>query len=261
MLTFINSSKTMVYEDVVMDTNLTEPRFVKQANDLAEQIVSMGYEKMQELMGISDKLAQLNFHRYVSMVSALQHPEERDSIKLPQRAAIFAYRGDVYDGLDARRLDEEDLRFGQEHIRIVSGLYGILRPLDQIKPYRMEMAYKMPVKNCGSLAEYWQKTVESILLEELEKKGNVLVNLASKEYSVILEPVKKKVRWIDIKFLDFSKGKYRFITLYGKRARGMMAAFIMKEKLDDISGLKEFNDGGYRFSKSDSSEDLFVFKR
>lgn len=252
MLTFINSSKTLQYDDEIPNLPVEEPIFVQEAQKLASHMADLGYEKMQDIMKISDKLALLNFERYVDFVS---------SKETAQRAAVFAYRGDVYDGLEARSMDVDSLLFGQKKLRIISGLYGVLRPLDQIKPYRMEMSYKMSFGGYDSLTEYWQENIREALLRDLEKNGNLLVNLASQEYSGILNKVKDSVQWIDVKFLDLSKGKYRFITLYGKRARGMMARFIMEEKIDDPSDLKEFNSGGYQFSKSDSTDCLFVFKR
>lgn len=252
MLTFINSSKTLQYDDEVKNLPVQEPIFAQEAQALASHMVDLGYEKMQDIMKISDKLALLNFERYVDFVS---------SKTVMQRAAIFAYRGDVYDGLEARSLEEDALRFGQQKLRIISGLYGVLRPLDQIKPYRMEMAYKMPFGGYPSLTAYWQERIRETVRKDLEANGNILINLASQEYSGILTEVKNMVQWIDVKFLDLSKGKYRFITLYGKRARGMMARFIMEEKIDRPVDLKEFSSGGYQFSKTDSSEHLFVFKR
>lgn len=252
MLTFINSSKSMEFEDEVMDIKSSTPFFLSESKELAEHILEMGYERMQEMMGVRDKLANLNFQRYVNLCSL------EENLKRP---AIFAYRGDVYEGLDAKTMDEKSLRFAQQHLCIISGLYGLLRPLDEIEPYRMEMSYKMKIPPYANLTQYWRAHMEFVLASEFLKQDSLWINLASEEYAAILKEVRKDFQWIDVKFLDESKGRYRFITLYGKRARGMMARYIMENKIDDISSLKEFDVGGYQFSPMDSSARQLVFKR
>lgn len=248
MITFINSSKTMNFDNEIRDIEFSNPNFENEANYLASKILDAGFEHMQEIMHVSDKLAELNFKRYIDFLNT--------KIKCP---AIYAYKGDIYTGLKSDLLNKEDLDFGQNHIRIISGLYGILRPLDLIKPYRMEMGYKL--LNEKKLDTYWSKIIKEELEKQVKQTGGVVINLSSKEYSSAIISAKNYSKWIDIEFLDYSKGDYKFITLYGKMARGMMTRYIMKNKIDNPNDLKEFDYEGYRYSKERSASDKYVFIR
>ncbi|MBP2026334.1 cytoplasmic iron level regulating protein YaaA (DUF328/UPF0246 family) [Acetoanaerobium pronyense] len=248
MITFINSSKTMSFDDKGHKIKPSKPIFEDEANYLANKILDLGYEGMQEMMGVSNKLAELNFQRYIDFVNT--------NIKSP---AIYAYKGDVYSGLKAELLSKEDLDFGQKHIRIISGIYGILKPLDEIKPYRMEMGYKFI--NNKKLDVYWNEILKKELKKEMKATGEIIINLSSKEYSAAINSAKNYSKWIDIEFLDSLRGEYKFITLYGKRARGMMARYIMNNKIDNPEDLKEFDYEGYMYSEERSTLDKFVFIR
>lgn len=248
MITFINSSKTMSFDNKEHSIKGSKPIFENEANYLANKMLDLGFEGMQEMMGVSNKLAELNFQRYIDFINT--------SIKSP---AIYAYKGDVYSGLKAELLSKEDLVFGQKHIRIISGIYGILKPLDEIKPYRMEMGYKFI--NNKKLDVYWSEILKEELEKEVKDTGEVIINLSSKEYSAAISSGKNYSRWIDIEFLDYLRGEYKFITLYGKKARGMMARYIMKNKIDNPEDLKKFDYEGYMYSEDRSKTDKFVFIR
>jgi len=178
------------------------------------------------------------------------------------RQAILAFKGDVYQGMKNETLTPADLQFAQQHLRILSGLHGLLRPLDLIKPYRLEMGTKLSVKGKKDLYGFWTESVTVRLNEELARSGNdVLVNLASGEYFKVVNTKKLKARIITPVFKDMKNGQLKVIFLYAKQARGMMAGFILRNRINDPEELKAFSDGGYRFSEAESIGDTWVFTR
>jgi cytoplasmic iron level regulating protein YaaA (DUF328/UPF0246 family) len=205
-------------------------------------------------MGISDKLAMLNAERF----NSFEFPFTGDNA----RPAVFAFNGDVYSGLDAYSLDDSALEFAQSHLRILSGLYGVLRPLDLMQPYRLEMGIKLNTPKAKSLYEFWDLQITDVLNKDLQEQGdNVLVNLASNEY---FSSVKKKAldaMVITPQFKDEKNGKFKIISFYAKKARGMMARYIIENKLSKASQLKAFDAAGYYFAPEESSETDYVFKR
>lgn len=209
---------------------------------------------LSELMDISDALAELNHERFQSLTAEVDR--ERD------RPAALAFSGDVYQGLDARSLDADDLSWAQGRIAILSGLYGVLRPLDLIEPHRLEMGTALKTRRGASLYEFWGDRVNSLLTERLGEQGaSAVVDLASQEYSRAARLKKLDASVITPVFLEESNGKAKTISFYAKRARGMMARFIIEERLVDVAGLRKFRAGGYRLDARSSTDTKWVFSR
>ena len=207
-------------------------------------------------MNISDALAQENFHRYESW--------ERPFNLKNARQAIYAFKGDVYLGLKAEEFGAADLNFAQKHLRILSGLYGLLRPLDLMQAYRLEMGRQFGVNGSKNLYEFWGSKITKALDIELDNqayKRKVLINLASNEYFSSVKSQTLDAEIITPQFRDWARGEFRVLSFFAKKARGEMAAFIIKERINSPCKLKEFNIDGYRFSKEESSDTKLVFKR
>ncbi len=216
-------------------------------------------KKLTELMGISKDLAQLNYERYLSW-----QPDSDNYRNHPGNAkqALLAFRGDVYLGMEAETFSEEDFAFAQDHLRILSGLYGLLRPLDLIQPYRLEMGTKLPVRRKKNLYQFWGPRLTDKVNEVLaDSPSPVLVNLASKEYYSSLQPDGLNARIITPAFLDMKNGQYKMISFFAKKARGMMASWIIRHRLSDPEGLRDFNTGGYAWNEDLSEGDNWVFTR
>lgn len=252
MLVYINSSKSFNFDETDLNIDCTTPFYLRQADMIAQTIRSMGREKMKDTMKISSKLAGVNYQRF------LDYRPNNHNLGKP---AIYFYSGHIYQGFEVSKLSKEDLGFAQQHLRIFSGLYGILKPLDRIQPYRMEMYYQIYPLDKVVLKDYWERQVLDTALEDIEMNGNTVINLSSKEYSQIIEPLRSKVKWIDVHFRDSVKGEYKFVTLYGKKARGMMASYIIRNRINDIEGIKSFDVQGYYYSKEQSDENNLIFLR
>ncbi len=209
---------------------------------------------LSTLMHISDKLAVLNRDRYQAMSGT---PETEQS-----RPAALAFNGDVYQGLSARTLSPDDLAWAQDHIAILSGLYGVLRPLDNIEPYRLEMGTRLQTARGANLYAFWGDRVTQILNQQLEGRPNpVVVNLASNEYSRVVKKKQLNARIITPVFKEITDGKAKTISFFAKRARGMMARYIVEGRHVEPEALEAFTGGNYRFSPERSSEDTLVFTR
>ncbi len=226
------------------------PHFLKDADYLAGKLKKLKTAELESLMNISPKLAQLNAERYATWKSS------------PSRQAIYAYNGDVYDGLNASDLTENQVEFAQQHLRILSGLYGLLKPLDCIKPYRIEMSTAFSTPKADNLYKYWGDRITDLLKKQIKESGsNVLVNLASQEYFAAINTEKLKTRIITPAFKDRSNGKYAMISFFAKRARGMMCRFIIQNAITDFEMLVGFDEGGYHFNHQLSKGDNWVFTR
>ncbi|MEM7038733.1 MAG: peroxide stress protein YaaA, partial [Bacteroidota bacterium] len=211
-------------------------------------------KKLTELMGISKNLAQLNYERYLEW-----EPEFSPGVA---KQAILAFKGDVYLGLDAPSFTEEDFDFAQQHLRILSGLHGLLRPLDLIRPYRLEMGTRLKIRRKKDLYHFWGERLTDKMNETLtEADSNIVINLASKEYFSALQPETLKARIITPSFLDFKNGNYKMISFFAKKARGMMSAYLIKHRITNAEDIKAFDVGGYYFSEERSTEDNWVFLR
>ena len=205
-------------------------------------------------MGISDKLALLNAERFASF----ELPFTADNA----RPAAFAFNGDVYAGLDAGSMSEADIEFAQAHLRILSGLYGVLKPLDLMQPYRLEMGTKLATESGKNLYEYWGHTITDHLNETLATHDTqVVVNLASTEYFSAVKPKGLNAHIITPVFKDEKNGKVKIISFYAKKARGMMARYIIDKRIDTVDKLSEFDEAGYRFAPEQSSDTELVFVR
>ncbi len=254
MLIVISPAKTLDYETPAVTKTHTKPAMLKQSQQLIDILRNYSALDLAELMKLSMKLAELNFDRY-------HHWTPPFTSKNAKQAAL-AMKGDVYTGLDAESLSEEDLAFAQEHLRILSGLYGVLKPLDLMQPYRLEMGTKLPNPAGGDLYSFWGDTITRAVNQALAAQGDeVLINLASNEYFKSIKPKLIEGRIVTPQFKEKKNGSYRMIGFFAKRARGMMSRYIIRNRLQDPEALKAFNTDGYRFSKQQSKGDQWVFVR
>lgn len=254
MLMVISPAKTLDYDTPPVIDKSTQPRFVEHSVELIEVLREKSPQEIAKLMSLSDKLASLNVARYGSW--------ERESTPQNAKQALLAFKGDVYTGLNAEDFSTDDFAFAQQHLRMLSGLYGLLRPLDLMQPYRLEMGTKLVNPRGKDLYTFWGERISQWLNEDLEAQGDqVLLNLASQEYFGAVKPKALNARVIDTVFKDQKNGQYKIISFYAKKARGLMARYVIKERLQDPEGLKDFNLDGYRFDAVSSSENQLVFLR
>ena len=249
----ISPAKTLDYESKLPTTRGTQPIFLETTAKVNRKLVKMSRRDISELMNISPKLAELNHSRYQDFQS--------EHTKRNSRPAIYAFAGDVFVGFDAYTLSIEKLDRLQDSLRVLSGFYGILRPLDLIQPYRLEMGTDLSIGRNKNLYELWQEKVTDYLNQESEK-DEVLVNLASKEYFKVIENRKLKVPVVTPVFKDYKNGKLKIISFYAKKARGAMARFIIETAAENKEDIKAFDLDGYRYSPEESDkEGLLVFTR
>jgi cytoplasmic iron level regulating protein YaaA (DUF328/UPF0246 family) len=249
MLAVISPAKSLDYKRPVPPLPVTQPAFGDDAARLAAAAAKLGARKLAELMHISDSLAKLNADRFRGFPEA------------PSRPAIYAFAGDVYLGFEVHSLPEEAVLFAQDHLRILSGLYGLLRPLDEIRPYRLEMGTKWAPRR-KSLYSFWADRIADQLAADAQASEGPVVNLASKEYwSAVEGRLPKHVPVIEIDFKEAGPKGLRFNTFNAKRARGMMARHICEHRLSDPEALKAFDSDGYRFDPDGSDESRWRFVR
>ncbi|NWL79797.1 peroxide stress protein YaaA [Pseudomonas taiwanensis] len=254
MLLVISPAKTLDYETPPVTSRFTQPEFLDHAQELIQQLRELSPAQIAELMHLSDKLAGLNVARYGSW-----HP---DFTPANAKQALLAFKGDVYTGLNAEDFVEADFDFAQQHLRMLSGLYGLLRPLDLMQPYRLEMGTKLANARGKDLYAFWGERISGWLNEALAAQGDdILLNLASNEYFSSVKRKALNARIIDTEFKDLKNGQYKIISFYAKKARGLMARYVIKERLQDPEGLKDFNYQGYRYSAEHSKPDSLVFLR
>ncbi|OWL90809.1 peroxide stress protein YaaA [Halopseudomonas aestusnigri] len=254
MLMVISPAKTLDYDTPPVIEQNTQPRFVEHSVELIDVLREKSPQEIAKLMSLSDKLASLNVARYGSW--------ERESTPNNAKQALLAFKGDVYTGLNAEDFSADDFAFAQQHLRMLSGLYGLLRPLDLMQPYRLEMGTKLANARGKDLYAFWGERISQWLNEDLAAQGDqVLLNLASQEYFGAVKPKALNARIIDTVFKDQKNGQYKIISFYAKKARGLMARYVIKERLQDPEGLKDFNLDGYRFDPACSSENQLVFLR
>ena len=232
----------------------SEPVMLDQANRLIGFLKKKSPNKLKKLMSISDDLAKLNAERYQSF-SEIQSPKN-------SRQAIFAFQGDVYRGLNATDFDRNDLEFAQQHLRILSGLYGILKPLDLMQPYRLEMGTRLKTRRGENLYKFWGNRITQRLNEEIENgKENVFINLASKEYFSSIKPKLLNGRVYHINFKEYRNGQLKFLSFNAKKARGLMTRYIIKNRIETLDKIKEFNTESYQFDPELSDESNWTFTR
>lgn len=253
MLSVISPAKKLDFEPIAIG-NYSQPKLLDESHQLLDEVRLLSSDDLQSLMGISDKLAQLNFERYRDM----EFPFTLDNAK----QALFAFKGDVYAKMAPEQFDSDEVAFVNNHLRILSGFYGVLRPLDLMQPYRLEMGTKLKNKKGKDLYAFWHKTIVSFLNDELKRIGtDILVNLASGEYFSAIDMEQLNAKKIDIVFKEEKNGKYKVIGINAKRARGLMVRYIVQNRITNPKALKEFDFVDYRFSRELSSDEEFVFIR
>jgi cytoplasmic iron level regulating protein YaaA (DUF328/UPF0246 family) len=254
MLTVISPAKTLDFETAPTTRRATQPAFLDAAAELVEDARGLSPDALRDLMGVSGKIAELNHERFMNW----SPPFDLDNAK----QALLAFRGDVYTGLEAETLDSAGLAFAQKHLRILSGLYGLLRPLDLMQPYRLEMGLKFANRGGANLYAFWGDRLTRTLDRQLGKSGSrVLVNLASNEYFKAVQPKALDAEVVTPVFKDLKGGKYKIISFYAKKARGQMARFIIDNAINDPEALKDFDVAGYRYSRDESAARELVFTR
>ena len=254
MLMVISPAKTLDYETPPATPRFTQPEHLDHAQDLIHQLRDFTPAQIAELMHLSDKLAGLNAARFGSW--------ERPLNPSNAKQALLAFKGDVYTGLHAEDFSEADFDFAQEHLRMLSGLYGVLRSLDLMQPYRLEMGTKLANPRGNNLYDFWGERISGWLNEALAAQGDeVLLNLASNEYFSAVKRKALNARLINTEFKDQKNGQYKIISFYAKKARGLMARYVIKERLTDLVGFKDFTFEGYRYSAENSKTDTLVFLR
>ena len=242
----VSPAKTLDYESKLPTTRGTQPEFLETASKLNRKLSRQSKKKISELMSISDKLADLNYTRYQ------EFEEEHD--KKNSRPAMYAFNGDVYTGLDAYTIPTDKLDKVQDTLRILSGMYGILRPLDLIQPYRLEMGTSIGIERKDNLYEVWQKKVTDYLNNELED-NELFLNLASNEYFKAIDTKKLKTEVISPVFKDFKNGKLKIISFFAKKARGSMVRYIIDNDCKTLEDIKGFDYDGYRFSEEHTQKE------
>ena len=254
MLAVISPAKTLDYESACPAHTPSYPDFLDEAGELISVLRKKSRPQLSDMMGISDKLADLNFQRYKDW----KQPFNEDNA----RAALLAFKGDVYTGFTLDSYGKRDFQFAQKQLRILSGLYGLLRPLDLMQPYRLEMGTKLKTPKGKDLYEFWDLKVTEAVDAAVKNSGSeYLINLASNEYfnSIKKEALQSSV--ITPIFKDLKNGTYKIVSFYAKKARGMMCDYMIRNRVKDPEGLKKFDTGGYRYNKDLSDNVSWVFTR
>ena len=254
MLMLVSPAKSLDFDTPATTKTHTQPEFIERSAALIKQLKKLNPEDIQELMGVSHKIADLNYQRFQNW-----HPEfDLDNAK----QSAFAFQGDVYQGLEIDQFDAARLKFAQKHLRILSGLYGLLRPLDLMQAYRLEMGTKFKNQQGANLYEFWGEDITQTINSHQKKiKSTVLLNLASNEYFKAVKPKLLNAEVITPVFKDFKNDKYKIISFYAKKARGMMAAYVIENKITEAEQIKQFNTAGYKYSAAESTKNEWVFLR
>ncbi len=255
MIVLISPAKSLNFLEGPIKRPYSHPPFLEDSEKLIKKLRRLSRKKIREMMHISENLAQLNADRYARW--------EPGPVIEGAKQAIFAFRGDVYLGMDADSFSEEDLDYAQDHLRILSGLYGILKPLDLIQPYRLEMGTKLKIGRKNDLYEFWKEKLTAQIQEKLEQDEHKIVfNLASKEYFSSVDFSQLDAEVIEPSFLDWKNGKYKSISFFLKKARGLMTAWIIKHRITSAEDLKSFEADGYAYNEELSAAgNGWVFSR
>lgn len=254
MLIVISPAKTLDFETAPTTQEFTQPELLKESKKLISELKKLEPAEVSSLMKISDKLGTLNYLRFNEWKTPFNLKNAKQ--------ALLAFKGDVYTGIEAESFSKQDLNFAQKHLRILSGLYGVLKPLDLMQAYRLEMGTQFENKQGKDLYQFWGgKLTEQVNKDLKAVKSNVLINLASNEYFKSLQASDIDAEIIVPVFKDFKNGKYKIISFYAKKARGLMSAYIIKNRLKKPEDIKAFNIDGYKYSKSESNGNNWVFLR
>ena len=254
MLFLLSPAKRLDFDSALPTSLHTQPLFTKQSAQLIKTLRKRSANEIAELMTLSPALATLNADRYRSWKPTFTQDNSRP--------AIFAFNGDVYEGLQAATLAERDLQWAQDHLVILSGLYGALRPLDLIQPYRLEMGTRLENPRGNTLYAFWWGTISPYLNERLQAdKAPIVVNLASEEYFKAVAPATLKARVVQCVFQDGKAGVYKVVSFHAKRARGLMARFAIERRITKPEGLMKFDAEGYGYAPEVSTNGKLVFRR
>ena len=254
MLTIISPAKTLDYQSPLITTTHTLPECLDSTKQLITVCKKLTSDDLAKLMSISPKLAAVNYERFQNWHSDFNLQNARQ--------AILAFKGDVYEGLHVEDFTDSDLQFAQSHLRILSGLYGLLKPLDLIQPYRLEMGIRLKNGDNTNLYQFWGESLTNKLNEELAKSSQpTLINLASNEYFKAIQVKHLNGKIIQPIFLDKTKDDYKVISFYAKKARGLMSRFIIKNNINNCNDIKSFNLDGYQFDSHRSTELEWYFTR
>lgn len=254
MLMVISPAKTLDFDTPPVTTRFTQPKYLDHSQELIVQLRELTPAQISELMHLSDKLSGLNAARFGSWTPAFTPDNAKQ--------ALLAFKGDVYTGLQAENFTDADFTYAQDHLRMLSGLYGLLRPLDLMQPYRLEMGTRLANARGKDLYAFWGTQISEWLNQALADQGDdVLLNLASTEYFSAVKRSALNARIINTEFRDLKNGQYKIISFYAKKARGMMSRFVIKEQIDNPEALKQFDEQGYHYSAAHSKADTLVFLR
>ncbi len=254
MLIVVSPAKTLDYESPLATEKYTQPELVEYSKQLIDVCRKLTPADVASLMKVSDKIADLSVGRFQEWSETFTTDNSRQ--------AILAFKGDVYTGLDAETLSEEDFDYAQKHLRMLSGLYGLLKPLDLMQPYRLEMGTKLANEKGANLYQFWGNVITDKLNQAIAEQGdNVLINLASNEYFKAVKPKALDAQVITPVFKDCKKGQYKVISFYAKKARGMMARYIIENRISSVADLTKFDTAGYYFVEEESTPTELVFKR
>ena len=256
MIIVLSPAKTLDYSPSENISEFSSPVFLAKSKNLINELKKKNSKEISNLMKLSEKLTSLNLDRYKNW-KAQKKPSDN------AKQSIYVFKGDVYQGLDADSFTKKDINYAQKHLRILSGLYGILKPLDVIEPYRLEMGTKLKTKNGSNLYDFWGKNISKEIEKELkDMNSNLLINLASNEYYDSVQSLSDNVKVISPIFKDKGKdGKYKIISFYAKKARGYMASWLVKNKIKKEQELQSFSEEGYSFSIEESHSGSPVFLR
>lgn len=254
MLLLISPAKTLDFESPAPTEEFTQADFLKQSRQLIGELRALAPHDISELMDISDKLGLLNFDRFAKWKTPFNLGNSKQ--------ALFAFQGDVYTGMQADTFSADDIKFAQKHLRILSGLYGLLRPLDLIQAYRLEMGTGFVNSRGKNLYEFWDTSITKALNKQLkELNSSLVINLASNEYFSSVKPKVLDAKIITPVFKDKKNGEYKIISFFAKKARGMMSAYIIQNRILNPEAIKTFDTGGYSFNQTMSTEFEWVFTR
>lgn len=256
MLLLLSPSKTQDFSNtrLVKGVEVSQPALLEESLKLLKPLKKLSATELQGLMSISEKLAALNHARFKAF--------KPEFTEVNSKPAVFAFKGDVYDGLDADSLTDVDLKFAQKHLRMLSGFYGVLKPFDLMQPYRLEMSTKLANPRGKDLYAFWGNQLTDALNAELARSGkDTVVNLASQEYASAVQPKQINGNWVNVHFKEEKAGQLKVIALFAKRARGAYARHVIRERIDTANKLHSFKEDGYRFRESLSTPQDLVFSR
>ncbi len=253
LVTIISPAKKLDYSPNQNKLNSSVPSLLDHSNVLIKDLKVLTPQDVSSLMGLSDKLGTLNYERFQEWKTPFTVYNSKQ--------ALLAFKGDVYQGLDPASLSKEDLAWAQDNLRILSGLYGILKPLDLMQAYRLEMGTKLKTERGKDLYEFWGSSITDEVNKSFKSSDGILLNLASNEYFKSINESKLNARVISPAFMDYKNDKYKIISFFAKKARGLMTRFIIRNRITDANQIKDFSEAGYKFNEAMSTEEKPVFCR